>query len=71
MQNGVAKVLELSAQFSAVGRPHKKKNDELKKIALERKLGSIDLTGTATQARRYPQSAYRLADQRKNASPRT
>ena len=24
MQNGVAKVLKLSAQFSAVGRPHKK-----------------------------------------------
>ena len=47
------------------------RDDELKKIALERKLGSIDLTGTATQARRYPQSAYRLADQRKNASPHT
>ena len=26
MQNGVAKVLELSAQFSAVGGPHKKRS---------------------------------------------
>jgi hypothetical protein len=63
--------MEQNSQLQRRGVPSSKGNDELKKIALERKLGSIDLTGTATQARRYPQSAYRLADQRKNASPRT
>ena len=37
MQNGVAKVLELSAQFSAVGRPYKKKIVvNLKRVLLER-----------------------------------
>ena len=36
MQNGVAKVLELSAQFSAVGRPHKKNVVNLKRVLLER-----------------------------------
>ena len=33
MQNGVAKVLELSAQFSAVGRPHKKDVFNLKRCS--------------------------------------
>ena len=51
MQNGLAKVLELSAQFSAVGRPHKKDCCELKKGALEKILGAIRAIGTATQAR--------------------
>ena len=52
MQNGVAKVLELSAQFSADGRPYKKKDCcELKKGALGKKLGAIRAIGTATQAR--------------------
>ena len=45
--------------------------DEPVKKALERKLASIDLTGAATQARRYAQSPYLLADQRQNASPLT
>jgi hypothetical protein len=63
--------MEQNSQLQRRGVPSYKGNDEPKKITLERKLGSIDLTGTATQARRYPQSAYRLADQRKNASPRT
>jgi hypothetical protein len=53
MQNGVAKVLELSAQFSAVGRPHKKDCCELKKGALGKKLGAIRAIGTATQARLF------------------
>ena len=53
MQNGVAKVLELSAQFSAVGRPHKKECCELKKGALGKKLGAIREIGTATQARLF------------------
>ena len=53
MQNGVAKVLELSAQFSAVGRPHKKDSCELKKGALGKKLGAIRAIGTATQARLF------------------
>ena len=34
MQNGVAKVLELSAQFSAVGGPHKKIAVNLKRVLL-------------------------------------
>ena len=50
MQNGMAKVLELSAQFSAVGRPHKKIVVNLKKGALGKKLGAIRAIGTATQA---------------------
>ena len=53
MQNGVAKVLELSAQFSAVGRPHKKDCCELKKGAFGKKLGAITAIGTATQARLF------------------
>ena len=53
MQNGVAKVLELSAQFSAVGGPHKKDCSELKKGALGKKLGAITAIGTATQARLF------------------
>ena len=53
MQKGVAKVLELSAQFSAVGRPHKKEWCELKKGALGKKLGAITAIGTATQARLF------------------
>ena len=53
MQNGVAKVLELSAQFSAVDRPHKKDCCELKKGALGKKLGTITAIGTATQARLF------------------
>jgi len=53
MQNGVAKVLELSAQFSAVGGPHKKECCELKKDALGKKLGAIREIGTATQARLF------------------
>ena len=53
MQNGVAKALELSAQFSAVGRPHKKDCCELKKGALGKKLGVIRAIGTATQARLF------------------
>ena len=53
MQNGVAKVLELSAQLSAVGRPHKKDCCELKKGALGKKLGPIRAIGTATQARLF------------------
>ena len=53
MQNGVAKVLELSAQFSAVGRPYKKHCYELKKSALGKKLGAITAIGTATQARLF------------------
>ena len=51
MQNGVAKVLELSAQFSAAGKPHKKECFELKKGAHGKKLGAITAIGTATQAR--------------------
>ena len=53
MQNGVAKVLELSAQFSAVGGPYKKDCCELKKGALGKKLGAITAIGTATQARLF------------------
>ena len=53
MQNGVAKVLELTGQFSAVGRPHKKDCRELKKGALRKKLGAIRAIGTATQARLF------------------
>ena len=53
MQNGVAKVLELSAQFSAVGKPQKKECSELKKGALGKKLGAIRAIGTATQARLF------------------
>ena len=53
MQNGVAKVLELSAQFPAVGRAHNKDCCELKKGALEKKLGAIRAIGTATQARLF------------------
>ena len=53
MQNGVAKVLELSAQFSAFGRPHKKDCYELKKGALGKKLGAITAIGTAAQVRLY------------------
>jgi len=53
MQNGVAKVWELSAQFSAVGRPYKKDCCELKKGALGKKLGAITAIGTATQARLF------------------
>ena len=53
MQNGVAKVLELIAQFSAVGRPHKKDCRELKKGVLGKKLGAITAIGTATQARLF------------------
>ena len=53
MQNGVAKVSELSAQFSAVDRPHKKECCELKKGALGMKLGAIRAIGTATQARLF------------------
>ena len=53
MQNGVAKVLELSAQFSAVGKPHNKDCCELKKGALGKKLGAITASGTATQARLF------------------
>jgi len=53
MQNGVAKVLELSAQFSAVGGLHKKGCCELKKSALGKKLGAIRAIGTATQARLF------------------
>ena len=53
MQNGVAKVLELSAQFLAVGRPYKKDCCELKKGALGKKLGAITVIGTATQARLF------------------
>jgi hypothetical protein len=63
--------MEQKSQLQRRGVPSSKVADEPKKTALERKLGSIDLTGTATQARRHPQSAYRLADQHKNASPRT
>ena len=48
MQNGVAKVLELSAQFSAFGRPYKKECCEPKKGALGKKLGAIRAIGTAT-----------------------
>ena len=59
------------SQLQRRGVPFKKVMHESKKTALERKLGSIDLTGTITQARRYRQSAYRLADQRQNATPRT
>ena len=36
MQNGVAKVWELSAQFSAVGRPQKKDVVNLKRVLFER-----------------------------------
>ena len=53
MQNGVAKVLELSAQFSAVGGPHKNDCYELKKGAVGKKPGSITAIGTATQARLF------------------
>ena len=53
MQNGVAKVLELNAQFSAVGRPHKKECCEPKKGALGKKLCAIRAIGTATQARLF------------------
>ena len=53
MQNGVAKVLKLSAQFSAVGGPHKKDCCETKKGALGKKLGAITAIGTATQARLF------------------
>jgi len=53
MQNGVAKVLELGAQFSAVGGPHKKDCCEPKKGALRKKLGAITAIGTATQARLF------------------
>jgi len=52
MQNGVAKVLELSAQFSAVGRPQKRSR-EFKKGALGKKLGAITAIGTAAQARLF------------------
>ena len=51
MQSGVAKVLELNAQLSDVGRPHQKDCSEPKKGALGKKLGSISAIGTATQAR--------------------
>ena len=61
--------MEQNSQLQRQSEPFKKVMDEPKKTALERKLGSIDLTGTATQARRYQQSAYRLADQRQNAAP--
>ena len=53
MQSGVAKVLELSAQFSPFGRPHKKDCCELKKGALGKKLGAIRAIGTATQTRLF------------------
>ena len=53
MQSGVAKVLELSAQFSAVGGLNKKDCCELKKGALGKKLGAIRAIGTATQARPF------------------
>ena len=36
MQSGVAKVLELSAQFSAFGRPQKNTFVNLKRVLLER-----------------------------------
>ena len=57
MQNGVAKVWELSAQFSAVGRPHKKDCCELKKGALGKKLGAITTIGTTNQPCLHCQSA--------------
>ena len=54
MQNGVAKVLELSVHSS---RPladlTKKDCCELKKGALGKKLGAITAIGTATQARLF------------------
>ena len=53
MQSGVAKVLELSAQFSAVGGPHKNDWLELKKGAAGKKLGAITAIGTASQARLF------------------
>ena len=53
MQNGVAKVLELSAQFSAVGTSQKSECCELKKGAFGKKLGAIREIGTATQARLF------------------
>ena len=53
MQNGVAKVLELSSQFLAVGRLHKKDCCELKKGALRKKLGAIRAIGTGSQARLF------------------
>ena len=53
MQSGVAKILELSVQFSAVGRPHKKDCCEIKKGALGKKLGAIRAIGTATQTRLF------------------
>jgi hypothetical protein len=53
MQNGVAKVWELSAQFSAFGKPHKEDCCELKKGALGKKLGAIRAIGTATQTRLF------------------
>ena len=53
MQNGVAKVWELSAQFLAFGRPHKEDCCQLKKGALGKKLGAITAIGTATQARLF------------------
>ena len=51
MQSGVAKVLELNAQFSVLGGPQQKDCCEPKKGALGKKLGSITVIGTASQAR--------------------
>ena len=71
MRSGVVKVLELNTQLSTVDEPHQKDSCEHKKGALAKKLGSKTAIGTATQARFYRQSACRLADQRRNASPQT
>ena len=51
MQSGVAKVLELNSQFSVLGEPQQKDSFEPKKGALGKKLGSITVIGTASQAR--------------------
>ncbi len=54
MQNGVAKVLELSAHSSQpLAGLTKKDCRELKKGALGKKLGAIRAIGTATQARLF------------------
>ena len=53
MQSGVAKVWELSAQFSNVGGPHIKDWSEPKKGARGKKLGAITAIDTATQARLF------------------
>tara|TARA_B100002051_G_scaffold158831_1_gene150181 strand:- start:873 stop:1037 length:165 start_codon:yes stop_codon:yes gene_type:complete len=49
MQSGVANVLELNSQFSAVGGPYQKDFREPKKSAPGMKLGAITTIGTTNQ----------------------